>query len=378
MASAPTVKAVKRVAFVADSGRSILDEYRPLLAEILSRRHTVQALAADFDPADESELGGLGIACERIQLAPAGFTLFPDRQVIGGLRERLSSWQPHVVVGSGERPMVFAALAGSRADVPHKVSVVSRFAAAGSHPPRAGADLAGARYGEALSASTAVVCRNHDDARALAVAKILPRDVPVTVVPGAGVDVEKFGLLALPPLADGLVFLMVAPLQEDKGILDYCEAARDVKRRAPSARFLLAGAAGAGTGAVSATTLSSFAGAVDYVGALSDMRELLSRCHIFVYPPHQDGMPARVLEALAAGRPIVTTDVPGCRETVDERVNGCLVPVGDPAQLAAALETFLKRPDLIPAAAKASRVKAERRFAERAAVLAMMDVLGLA
>ena len=89
-------------------------------------------------------------------------------------------------------------------------------------------------------------------------------------------------------------------------------------------------------------------------------------------------MPRSVLEAMAAGRPIITTNGPGCRETVDERINGCLVPPSDPTALAASMETFLKRPDLIPSLARASRAKAERRFDERAVNATLMGVMGLA
>jgi glycosyltransferase involved in cell wall biosynthesis len=71
-------------------------------------------------------------------------------------------------------------------------------------------------------------------------------------------------------------------------------------------------------------------------------------------------MPQPVLEAMAAGRPIITTNVAGCRDTVDERVNGCLVEPGNARSLAEAMESFLKRPDLIPPIARASRAKAER------------------
>jgi glycosyltransferase involved in cell wall biosynthesis len=84
-----------------------------------------------------------------------------------------------------------------------------------------------------------------------------------------------------------------------------------------------------------------------------------------------------VLEALAMGRPVITTNAPGCRDTVDERVNGCLVSPGDPAALAAAMQTFLKRPDLIPHLARASRAKAERRFDATAVNATLIQILGV-
>ena len=98
---------------------------------------------------------------------------------------------------------------------------------------------------------------------------------------------------------------------------------------------------------------------------------------MFVYPAHGEGMPGAVLEAMSMGRPIITTDTPGCRDTVDERVNGCLVPPGNPEALAEAMQSFLRRPELIAAMARASRMKAERRFDQRPVVAALMDVLGL-
>jgi glycosyltransferase involved in cell wall biosynthesis len=178
------------------------------------------------------------------------------------------------------------------------------------------------------------------------------------VVPGGGIDLERQKVLPLPPLSNGLVFLMHAPLDRRKGIVEYCEAARYLRERTPSTRFLLAGAPTDGPHAVSP---EGFAGsAVEYHGAPDDPSALLAACHVFVYPSHGEAMPQPILEAMAAGRPIITSDVTGCRETVDERVNGCIVRAGDAESLATAMESFLKRPDLIPSIARASRAKAER------------------
>jgi glycosyltransferase involved in cell wall biosynthesis len=99
---------------------------------------------------------------------------------------------------------------------------------------------------------------------------------------------------------------------------------------------------------------------------------------VFVYPSHVEGMPLAVLEALATGRPVITTDTPGCRETVDEKVSGCLVPPGDSEALMRAMRSFLKRPDLIPSLSRAARLKAERRFDSTDVNRTVESVLGLA
>jgi glycosyltransferase involved in cell wall biosynthesis len=109
-----------------------------------------------------------------------------------------------------------------------------------------------------------------------------------------------------------------------------------------------------------AEEVAAYAPAVEYLGPVQDMRALLAISHVFVYPSHGEGMPHPVLEALAAGRPIVRTDVAGCRDTVDDRVNGCFAQPRDVRSLTTAMESYVKRPDLIPPIARASRAKAER------------------
>jgi glycosyltransferase involved in cell wall biosynthesis len=178
-------------------------------------------------------------------------------------------------------------------------------------------------------------------------------------VSGGGVDLEHQAVLQLPPLGNGLVFLMIASLDWRRGIKEYCEAAKILRARAPSLRCLLAVLPDEGAKAIDMADLALQAN-VEYVGLADDHAELLTEAHVFVYPGCAEGMPRPLLQALAAGRPIVTTNVAGCRETVDERVNGVLVPPRDPEALAEAMESFLRRPDLIPAMARASRSKAER------------------
>lgn len=368
MAASPPATAVKRVALVAPTGTAALEYLAPLLPKITAARHRVQVLAPDIKPEDEARFQALGVEFGRVALGPSGFTLFPDRQVIGGLREHFFDWQPHVVLGLGPKPMTYAALAGRKAEVGRTVSIVEGID---------GSARLDARIADAIAASDIVVCYNRDDARALKAKKLLPPGASVAVIPGAGVALDRHAELPLPPTGNGLVFLMIALLDEEKGVVDYCEAARIVKQRSPNTRFLLAGPPGTGTGAVTAQELETFAGAVEFLGAGEDPRALLADCHVFVYPSHREGMPQRVLQALAAGRPVITTDVAGCRETIDERVNGCVVPPGAPRALAAAVESFLKWPELIPPAAAASRLKAERRFDERVATGAMLAVLGL-
>jgi glycosyltransferase involved in cell wall biosynthesis len=128
---------------------------------------------------------------------------------------------------------------------------------------------------------------------------------------------------------------------------------------------------------VTLEAIGAAGGPLEYLGSLEDVREALASCHVFVYPSHAEGMPLAVLEALATGRPVITTDAAGCRETVDDMVSGCLVPAGDTRALTVAMETFLKRPDIIAATGRAARLKAERRFNRANVNRMLLEVLGL-
>jgi glycosyltransferase involved in cell wall biosynthesis len=256
--------------------------------------------------------------------------------------------------------MIYAALAAHGAGAEHVVLLVNSLPEHRFTGALAPDEMPAWRYSQAMRAADAAVFFNRDDLGLLKRLGMLPSALPAMVVAGVGVDLAEHKLLPLPPLDDGLVFLMVAELDRRKGVIEYCEAARELRERAPNCRFLLAGSPGEGSLGMQPSEVAAYAPAVEYLGQASDIRALLGTSHVFVYPSHGEGMPQPVLEAMAAGRPIVTTNAAGCRDTVDDRVNGCFAQPRDARSLAAAMESFLKRPDLIPPIARASRAKAER------------------
>jgi glycosyltransferase involved in cell wall biosynthesis len=347
-----------RVAIVTSAGESLRQLRSSLIREIMGRGHRVLVVAPDFRPGDASALAELGADRAVLDPEPGGLRLLSDRKAVAALKATFVNWSPDVVLGCGSKPMVYAALAAKAAGIKRIVVLANALPLHRFSGVLAADEMPAWRYGQALRVADAAVFHNQDDAVLMQRLGILPPSLPTVVVPGAGIDLDRNKPLPLAPFNSGLVFLMHAPLDRRKGITEYCEAARYLRERTPSTRFLLAGAPTEGSHAVSA---EGFAGsAVEYHGAPDDPSELLAACHVFVYPSHGEAMPQSVLEAMAAGRPIITSDVTGCRETVDERVNGCLVRPGDAESLATAMESFLKRPDLIPSIARASRAKAER------------------
>jgi glycosyltransferase involved in cell wall biosynthesis len=362
--------ALRRIAVIGPTGSSLHQLRGGLIRAIAGQRHTVTCFAPEIAAADGDALDALGVEHRPLPPLPPGLLLFPERVAIAKLTEALVALRPHAVLAYGPETALRAVRAARRAKVERIVTLVSSLPVAGDARALKGIQ-------RTLELADSAVFHNADDPKALKHQRLLPGDLPFVVVPGAGVDLVHHAVQPLPPLADGLVFLMIARLDKVKGVLDFCAAARAVKARAPSAQFRLAGVPGVGKMAVTAALIDTYRDCVTYLGPLADVRPALAGCHVYVYPSHAEGMPRSVLEAMAAGRPIITSAIAGCRDTVDERVNGVLVPPSNPVALAAAIETFLKRPDLIPAIARASRTKAERRFDERAVIATLMSELGL-
>ncbi len=376
LAAAPAT-GVKRVAVVASSGQALLQLCGSLLPEIIARRHRVLVVASEFSNDEMRALDEMGVEYAQFDAEPQGLKLLSDWKAVASLKSVLAAWAPHEVMGFGAKPMVYAALAAKGAHVDHIVARVDGLPEHGFGGMLAADEMPAWRYAQALRAAHAAVFHNRDDVGLLKRLGLLPSALPVTIVPGAGIDMEQHEKLPLPSVGQGLIFLMIARLDRRKGVIEYCEAAGKVRERAPNIRFMLAGAAGDGSLGLHPEDIAELGPAVEYLGPVDNVRALIAQCHIFVYPSYSEGMPQHVLEAMAAGRAVITTDVSGCRDTVDERVNGCLLPARDSEALADAMASFLKRPDLIPTIARASRAKAERFCGDQLVNQSLLTVLGL-
>jgi glycosyltransferase involved in cell wall biosynthesis len=189
-----------------------------------------------------------------------------------------------------------------------------------------------------------VFFQNPDDRNYFLEHRLLPRDNS-SLVNGSGVDMQHFAKAELPK---DPIILMVARLLWSKGIREFLEAVRIVKLQHPELKVLLVGGLDDNDEALSQAELQSFIKEFDieYCGYAEDVRPYLRRCSIFVLPSYHEGLPRSVLEAMAVGRPIISTDVPGCRETVIEGENGFLVPAKDAAALAEKMLLLVENPEL--------------------------------
>lgn len=215
-------------------------------------------------------------------------------------------------------------------------------------------------YRFAMRKSPNIFFQNTDDVKVFTDNKIIRQEKTV-ILNGSGVNLEKF---TQKPLPDGITFLCISRLIKDKGVYEYLKAARIVKEKHPDARFLLVGPYDSNPSALKPEELQPYIddGIIEYFGEQSDVRPYLEMCNVFVLPSYREGTPKTVLEAMATGRAIITTDATGCRETVVNGKNGYLVPIKDVDALSGAMVDLIENPDKIPQMAESGLQMVRDKF----------------
>ncbi|MDX5300418.1 MAG: glycosyltransferase family 4 protein, partial [Gammaproteobacteria bacterium] len=271
--------------------------------------------------------------------------------------------RPTVTLPYTIKPVFYGTIAAWLAGVPHRYALVTGLGYA--FTDRRGGLLTviiRTLYRFALGKAHRVFFQNPDDENLFRETGLLPVSVPSVVVNGSGVDAAAFAVATLPQ--GHPTFLMIGRLLGDKGVREYAEAARRIKARHPEVRFRLVGWIDTNPDAITQSELDAWVarGTLDFLGKLDDVRPAIADSTVYVLPSYREGIPRTVLEAMAMGRPIITTDAPGCRETVIDGDNGFLVPVKSIDALVEAMLNFIEDPGLAPRMGRRSREIAEEKY----------------
>ncbi|MCS0024710.1 glycosyltransferase family 4 protein [Vibrio antiquarius] len=230
-------------------------------------------------------------------------------------------------------------------------------------------------YRSALKKSKGVIFQNRDNMQVFIDEGIVPKE-KCFLVNGSGVDLSHYSLSPLPSTPH---FLLIARLLGDKGIREYAQAAKLVKQKYPEAVFELVGPEDPSPDGIKLDEVHQWteSGAIKYSGATTDVRPFIENCAIYVLPSYHEGMPRTVLEAMAMGRPILTTDVPGCRETVIDGENGWLVEKANAEQLAERMIWFIENQDKWHEMGKSSHDMAYEKFDVHKVNAEILKIMGL-
>lgn len=364
----------KTIVISINGSWNILNFRLGLVRGLQAAGYRVVAIAPRDDYSDR--LAEVGIDFLPIAMDPRGTSVWRDLRLLVDYYRLLGKVRPAAFLGYTVKPNVYGSLAARLRGTP----AINNIAGLGETFLQNGLinRIVRGLYRLALDRSALILFQNPDD-RALFVEKGIVRAERTGLLPGSGVDLGRFKPSVHEIGAGRATFLFVGRLLQAKGIADLVAAALMVKTRYPEARFQLLGLLQQGKGAIELETIRGWErdGAIEFLGGADDVRPFLADADCVVLPTfYPEGTPRSLLEAAAMGLPLIASNVPGCREIVEDGVNGFLVPPRDPAALADRLTAFLElSPDARAAMARRSREKAEREFDERIVVARYLDAL---
>ncbi len=362
-----------KVALVSNSAWNLFNFRRPVIEALLERGNDVITIAPE--DGHGKSLTELGCLFVDTKIDPQGFSVASDLGSLIHLRQIYTVHKPAVVMHFTIKPVIYGTLAARLTGVP----TINTITGLGTAFIREGllTKIVESLYRLSLPGPRPVVFQNFDDL-ALFRQRRLVTNNPCHVVPGSGIDLREFSASPLPN-GNSVIFLVIARLIRDKGINEFVEAARQIRQCNSHARFRILGPTGvANRTAIEKSQIEAWVreGVIDYLGETDDVRPHIANANCVVLPSYREGMPRTLLEAAAMGRPVIATDVTGCRDVVDNGINGYLCAVKKADDLALKMRTFI---DLTSAERQkmgnASREKAERQFDEKRVVDTYLDLI---
>ena len=332
---------------ISPKNRTVYNFRGDLIKEIISKGYEVVVTGPDRTDVDKIE--ALGARFKEIPMEKTGTSISSDLNYCEKLTQFLKDEKPDATLGYTVKPVVYGAIAAKRAGIGSinclitggGYTFVSR-----SVKARILGLIVRNLYSVGLASATHVIFQNKDDLEEFC-SKHLAAKKKCSYVNGSGVNTEQFKLV---PLPSEPTFFMLSRLLKSKGVGEYLEAARIVKKQYKNVTFILLGKYEyVMQDAMDKEYIESFIkdGTIERFEETDDVRPYYEMCSVYVLPSYREGTPRTVLEAMAMGRPIITTDTQGCRETVKDGVNGFLVPVKNSNAIAEKMIWFIEHPDAV-------------------------------
>lgn len=367
------------VVVVGAEPSSLLNFRGDLLQAMVAKGRRVIAASAPATTEQKASLKSLGVEHHAIPISRTSLNPVDDLKTATALHRLFRKERPQFVLAYTIKPVIWSGIALRGIPGTRFFALITGLGY-GFEGERLGrrmlTGVVEKLYRTALGQAEAVIFQNADNRDVFIDRGIAPA-ARCHVVNGSGVHLSRFEVAPLPE--SGTIFLTIARLLGDKGLREYAAAAAKAKSRFTDVECHLVGPLDPSPDGIRLEEIKSWqnSGAIIYHGAASDVRPFLKQCHVYVLPSYHEGMPRTVLEAMAMGRPVLTTDVPGCRETVITGVNGFLVPKADVDSLTDRMIWFIQNRASWPAMAAASRKLAEERFDVNAINADMLRIMGI-
>lgn len=359
----------KRIAVVGSLTNAMLNFRSDLIRDMVAAGHTVYAFASDYDAKSQAEVEALGAIAVPYQLNRFSYNPFNDLLTSWQLYRLFKQLKIDVSFCYFVKPVLFGTLAAWLAKVPYRVAKIEGLGRAFIDKPggnglvcRLIRQVQVQLYRFVLPKTHQVFLLNPDDYQDL----IHHYDIPIpklTILNGIGTCLQRYPYH--PPQLEPIRFIFVGRLLQEKGIRYFLDAAKVIKAQYPRVEFVVVGEPDTAKGSISRDELTQHidSGLIVYPGMVSNVVDWLAQASVFVLPSYyREGVPRSTQEAMAVGLPVITTDMPGCRETVQHGNNGFLIPPHQVDALIDSMRYFVEHPEQIDSMGQCSRKLAEEKF----------------
>ncbi len=334
-----------------------------MMKSFIERGHEVFALGNEAESEWKDKFEEKGITYRQIAVQRNGTNPVRDLKSIKSIKKVLAEIMPDKIFTYQAKTIIYGTIAANKLGITEVYPLIAGLGSLylnNSFKTKIIRKILMTEYRYSMRKCEYVFFQNKDDDRTFREAKAVNKQKTV-LLNGSGVNLDKF---TVQPMPDKFGFLCISRLIRDKGVYEYLEACEMIKKSYPDVRCMLVGPYDSNPSSLQPEELQRFIdnGIIEYFGEQSDVAPYIAECSVYVLPSYREGTPKTALEAMACGRAVITTDVTGCKETVDHNVNGILVPVKNAGKLAEAMRFMIDNPEVIGDMAQKGREKAEELF----------------
>ncbi len=350
-----------------------------LILDLVAAGHEVYSLAGEGDEMMKERIESLGAKFISYPIMRNQVNVVKDLETVSYLKKIIGQIAPDVVLAYNIKPVIWGSFAVDKSKSVKYYALIEGLGFAfyqGGFKRALLRLVAVLLYRLAMYKTDQAIFLNKDNLDVFIKEKIVPAR-KCSMVDGIGVDLEHFR--QVPVTSSPFVFLTIARLLGEKGLREYFEAACIVKKKYPEVQFNILGQFDTSHDGIPEAEVDMWraSGAMNYLGTAEDVRPYLEKASVYVLPSYHEGLPRSTQEAMSMGRPVLTTDVPGCRQTVENGENGFMVEVKNVDALVERMFWFIEHPDMLGHMGAKSREIAEARFDVKKINAKIIGMMGL-
>lgn len=375
------------IIIIGTVGSSLYTFRKDLIKKLIAENYQVFAFTSEYTEEDLEKIRLLGAIPMTYQLNRGGLNPFADIRATYALGKKIKQIKPDIVFSYFAKPVIFGTLAARMVRVPRVIGMLEGLGYMFTEQPEGLSTKAKVvkaiqifLYRLALPKLDKLIFLNSDDPKDLIKKYTIPVK-EIQILGGIGLNLLDYPYSPIMQVKQPIRFLFIGRLLREKGIHEFISAAKIVKNRYSNVVFTVLGAIDKNnSGALSQEQLDNYiqSGLIEYPGHVSNVVEWIINSHVFVLPSYyREGVPRSTQEAMAVGRPVITTDVPGCRETVENGMNGFLIPKWDSETLAEKMIYFIQNPEQIAMMGEKSYEIAKEKFDSNKVNTKLLKILGV-